>query len=76
MANLQVKNLPEDLNKRLHRFAREQNRTIRDIVLDAVRRELERNAFVERLHQRATTRLRTPAQKMLNAERSDRGMEG
>lgn len=39
MANLQVKNVPEDLNERLHRYAKQQRRSIRDVVLEAVLRE-------------------------------------
>ncbi|HET8937664.1 MAG TPA: hypothetical protein VFN67_29675 [Polyangiales bacterium] len=41
MANLQVKNVPEQLNERLHRFSEQEGRSIRDVVLEAVRRALD-----------------------------------
>jgi hypothetical protein len=72
VANLQVKNVPEALNARLHRFAEQQGRTIRDVVLEAVRRELDRTTFVERLRKRAPVRLKTSAGELLAAERRDR----
>jgi hypothetical protein len=75
MSNLQVKNLPGDVDKRLHRYAREQHRSIRDIVIEAVRRELDRRLFVEDLRRRASTRLKTSAAELLVAERRARGIE-
>ena len=75
MANLQVKNLPEELNERLRAHARAQQRTIRDVVLEAVRRELDRHAFVDRLSQREPARLRTSPAQLLEEARRDRAAE-
>lgn len=72
MANLQVKNVPEELNERLHRFAEQEGRSIRDVVLEAVRRELDRRRFAERLRRRAPVTLKTSAGELLAAERSER----
>ncbi len=38
MANLQVKNLPDELHDKLQTYAREEGRTLRDVVLEALRR--------------------------------------
>lgn len=72
MANLQVKNVPEDLNERLHRYAEQQGRSIRDVVLEAVRRELDRQTFADRLRRRTPVKLKTSAGALLAAERRDR----
>lgn len=72
MKNLQVKNVPEELNKRLHRYAEQQQRTIRDIVLEAVRRELDRRQFSQRLQTRSRVTLRTAPAELLAAERAER----
>lgn len=72
MANIQVKNVPPELNERLHRYAEQQNRSIRDVVLEAVRRELDRRTFVERLRERKPVKLKTSAAQLLGAERRDR----
>jgi plasmid stability protein len=72
MANLQVKNVPQELNERLHRYAEQQGRSIRDVVLEAVKRELDRRMFVERLRRRAPVKLKTGAGELLSAERADR----
>jgi plasmid stability protein len=74
MANLQVKNVPEELNKRLHRYAEQQGRSIRDVVLDAVRRELDRRAFAERLRKRSPVKLKVSAAELLSLERNERGV--
>jgi hypothetical protein len=73
VANLQVKNVPEDLSKRLHRLAEQDGRSIREVVLDAVRRELDRRSFAERLRKRASVKLKTPAAELLQQERRTRG---
>lgn len=73
MGNLQVKNVPEDLNRLLHRYAKQQGRSIRDIVIEAVRRELQRRAFVDQLRERSKVKLRTSPAQLLVAERSKRG---
>jgi len=42
MANIQVKNIPEKLHNRLRRYAREQDCTLGDIILEAIEREVSR----------------------------------
>jgi hypothetical protein len=42
MANIQIKNIPEKLRKRLRRYAREQDCTLGEIILEAIEREVAR----------------------------------
>lgn len=72
MANLQVKNVPEALHRKLRRHAKRQGRTIRDLVLDAVRREIEREEFRERLESRRPVELGRPAAAALDEVRAER----
>ncbi len=55
MANLQVKNMPDALHKRLRRQARQNDTTIRSVVISAVERELAWMEWQERFNQRAKT---------------------
>lgn len=64
--------MPDELNERLHRYAEEQGRTIRDVVLEAVQRELDRRGFTARLRSRKPVTLKTPPAKLLAQERLDR----
>ena len=75
MANLQVKNIPEELHERLRRHAREHNCTISAAVLTAVERELARWEWRKRLAQRPATDLGIPAAALLHAERAHRERE-
>ena len=70
MANLQVKNIPDELHDRLRRHAREHNCTISAAVLTAVERELARWEWRERLAQRTQTDLGTSAAALLHEERA------
>ena len=45
MANLQVKNVPDAVHRKIRSFAERRGRTVRDFVLDAVLREIEREEF-------------------------------
>src|ERR1700756_2344761 len=45
MANIQVKNIPEKLHNRLRRYAREQDCTLGDIILEAIEREVSRREW-------------------------------
>ena len=72
MANLQVKNIPDELHERLRRHARERNCTISAAVLTAVERELERWEWRARLAQRPRTELGVAAADLLQAERENR----
>ena len=53
MANLQVKNIPEDLHERLRRHARENHCTLSASVLAALERELARWEWRKHLAQPA-----------------------
>lgn len=75
MANLQVKNVPEPLHRKLRQRAKRQGRTIRDLVLEAVRRELSREEFRERLHRREPVELGRPAARTLDEAREERDRE-
>ena len=70
MANLQVRNMPEDLHQRLRLHARENNCTMSAAVLIAIRRELERWEWKKRLAQRPKTVLSKPAAELLANERA------
>src|SRR3989442_130940 len=45
MANLQVKNVPESLQRKIRAYAKRRGRTVRDVVLEAVTREIEREGL-------------------------------
>ena len=75
MANLQVRNIPDDLHERLRRHARENNRSMSTVVLSAVEHELARWEWRKRLAQRPTTDLGIDAAALLAEERSRRDLE-
>ena len=76
MANLQVKNIPEDLHERLRRHdARENHCTLSALVLTALERELARWEWRKHLAQRPKTSLGVPAVALLMEERSHRDLE-
>jgi len=58
MANIQVKNIPEKLHNRLRRYAREQECTLGQIILEAIEREVSRREWQKRFSVRPTTQLR------------------
>jgi len=72
MAHLQVKNIPNPLHRELQRCARRRGKTIRDVVLEAVRRELSHEAFALRLRRRRPVDLGRPAADFLREARADR----
>lgn len=75
MANLQVKNVPESLHKQLRVYARKRNCTLSDFVLEALKRELARSAFHERLKKRPRAELGVSAASLLEEERRHREQE-
>ena len=75
MANLQVRNISDDLHDRLRRHARENNCTISAAVLTAVEQELARGEWRKRLAQRPETDLGVEAAALLVEERSLRDVE-
>lgn len=72
MANLQVKNLPEALHERLRRYSRKYHRTISDIALEAIEREMARYEWHDKLSQRPVTDLGDSAASLLEQERRQR----
>lgn len=70
MANLQVKNLPDALHERLRKYAQAQHRTISDIVLEAIRREMDRYEWRAKLAQRPASDLGDSAASLLEQERT------
>ncbi|MCC6765264.1 MAG: toxin-antitoxin system HicB family antitoxin [Deltaproteobacteria bacterium] len=75
MANLQVKNVPDALHRRLRAYANRRGRTVRDVVLEAVTREIDREAFRTRLAKRAPVDLGRPAARTLEDVRAAREKE-
>ena len=75
MANLQVKNVPDSLHRKIQAYARRRSRTVRDVVLEAVTREIERDAFRARLAKRAPVDLGRPAARTLEEARRERDRE-
>jgi plasmid stability protein len=72
MANLQVKNVPEPLHRRLRAYAKRRGRTVRDVVLAAVTREMEQEEFRARLAKREPVDLGRPAARALEDVRRER----
>jgi len=72
MANLQVKNVPESIHRKIRAFAQRRGRTVRDFVLDAVTREIERQEFRARLAKRESVDLGRPAARTLEELRAER----
>lgn len=75
MANLQVKSVPEELHHRLRACAARRKQTIREIVLEAVERELSHEEFLARLRRRPKVDLGRPAAELLREARTERGAE-
>ncbi|MGH9380569.1 MAG: hypothetical protein ACRD2Z_08150 [Thermoanaerobaculia bacterium] len=67
-----MKNVPEEFHQRLRRCAERRGQSIRDLVLEAVRRELAQEEFVARLRKRQRVRLDRPAGELLAEVRAER----
>ena len=72
MANIQVKKIPEKLHNRLRRYAREQECTLGEIVLEAIEREVARREWHKRFSGRPSTQLGNSAAELLEQERRQR----
>jgi plasmid stability protein len=72
MPNLQVKDIPEKLHRQLREQARKEGRSIRDLVLDAVVRELGRREFRQKLAARQSVKLDVGASELLDEARQER----
>jgi hypothetical protein len=75
MAHLQVKNPLDTLHQRLRDHAQKSHRTISEIALAAIERELARYDWHEKLSQRPATDLGTSAASLLEEEREQRARE-
>ena len=75
MANLAIKNMPDILHERLRHYARENNCTMRAVVITAVERELARWEWRKRLTERPETALGVEAATLLMEERARRDEE-
>jgi hypothetical protein len=75
MGNLQVKNIPDSLHKRLRRYAKRRNTTLSDIVLKAIEKELTHGEWLERFSKRPATDLGVSAASLLGEERMEREKE-
>ena len=75
MANLQVKNLPDSLHQRLRKYAQKHHRTISDVALEAIEREMARHEWREKLSRRPATDLGDSAASLLEQERQQRERE-
>jgi antitoxin FitA len=72
MANLQVKDVPEDVHRRLRECARRRGKSLRDLVLEALGKELSHDEFERRLKSRSRVRLSRPAGEVLAEVRAER----
>ena len=75
MANLYVSNVPDALHRRIRAYAKRCGRTVRDVVLGAVSREIERDEFRTRLAKRDPADLGRPAARSLEEVRAGRDGE-
>ncbi len=75
MANLQVKNVPEGLHRKIRAYAKRRGRTVRDVVLEAVTHDIERIEFRARLAKREPVDLGHPAVRTLEEVRVERDKE-
>ncbi len=75
MGNLQVKNVPEALHRKIRAYAKVRNRTVRDIVLEAVAREIQREEFRLRLARRAPVDLGRKPARTLEEAREERARD-
>ena len=72
MANLQVKNVPEEIHRRLRQCARRRGKSLRELVLEALGKELAQDDFERRLRSRPRVRLARPAGAVLAEVRAER----
>ena len=76
MANLQIKDLPDDLHAELRRRAAAEDATVRAFVLDLIRRELDRPSprdWLARLDDLERVKSEQPAADLVREGRSERG---
>ncbi|HJU11029.1 MAG TPA: hypothetical protein VJ728_09130 [Candidatus Binataceae bacterium] len=71
MANLQVKGIPKDLHRRLRECASRRGKSLRELVLEALGKELSYDDLERRLQTRSRVRLSRPAGEVLREMRSE-----
>ncbi len=72
MANLQLKNISEDLHQQLRDSAAENHTTISDLVRVAIEHELAKRRWQSTFTTRTRTDLQTSAAELLQEEREKR----
>jgi hypothetical protein len=72
MGNLQVKDVPEDVHRRLRECARRRGQSLRELVLEALGKELSHDEFERRLRSRSRVQLSHPAGQVLAEVRAER----
>jgi hypothetical protein len=72
MANLQVKDVPEDIHRQLRECARRRGKSLRELVLEALGKELSYDEFERRLRRRSRVQLSGPAGGVLAEVRAER----
>jgi len=72
VANLQVKGVPDGLHERIRAYAKRRGRTLRDVVLEAIVRDLERDEFLLQLAKRTPVDLGRTAAETLEEVRAER----
>jgi len=72
VANLQVKDVPEGIHRRLRECARRRGKTLRELVLEALGKELSHDEFEKRLRLRSRVRLSRAAGEVLAEVRAER----
>jgi predicted transcriptional regulator len=75
MASLQIKHVPEELHERLRRVAADSRRTLSEIMLEAIERELARREWQQQFAQRPESELGVLAASLLAEERAGRDRE-
>lgn len=75
MANLQVKNVPDSLHERLRAYAQAHNRTLSEVVLGALEKEMARLEWHNRLASRPPLDSDVAAGALLEAQRECRDRE-
>lgn len=72
VANLQVKNVPDALHRKLRRYADQEGRSLRDLVLSVLQKEVDRREFRARLARRSRVDLGRRAAETLDEVRAER----
>jgi hypothetical protein len=72
MANLQVKDVPDDVHRRLRECARRRGQSLRELVLEALGKELTYDEFERRRQRRSRVRLSRPSGEVLAEVRAER----